>query len=103
MKQFDLLRNPDIVSARMRPYLVVLQSDFLSIVDTVVVAPLALPSRVKPIARLTPMVVVGSSEYVIVTSELAAVPKSALKRVVGSAAAKRDEILAALDLIFVGF
>jgi toxin CcdB len=103
MKQFDVFRNPDSHSARQRPYLVILQSDVLRGVATAVVAPLALSSRFPPISRLTPTVTIAGKEYVILISDLASIPRKVLKRSIGTTATKRDEILAALDLVFVGF
>ena len=103
MRQFDLYRNPDQASARRRPYLVVLQSDLLTIIETVVVAPLALLSRSKSAPRLTPIVEVGGVDHAILVHDMAAIPRSQLKRPVGTAASKRDELLAALDLVFLGF
>lgn len=103
MKQFDIYRNPDAVAARRRPYLVVLQSDFLNVVETVAVAPLALLERTKPISRLTPFVDVAGTKHILLVHELAAIPRGTLKRHAGTAAAKRDEILSALDLVFLGF
>jgi len=103
MKQFDVYRNPDAKAARIRPYVVILQSDFLSIVETVVVAPLASAVRAKPIVRLTPLLDVAGVQYAIYVHDMAAIPRALLKRKVVSAAAKRDEIVAALDLVFHGF
>lgn len=103
MRQFDIFRNPDAASARQRPYLVVLQSDLLNVVGTVIVAPLAPASRFDPVARLTPTFAVGGTDYLIMTHDLAAIPRKVLKRPVGTAESKRDQILAALDLIFLGF
>jgi toxin CcdB len=103
MRQFDICRNPDPASARRRPYLVVLQSDFLSNVDSVVVAPLAPTARTKPVARLTPVTVVAGTEHSLLVQEMGAVPRQALKRVLGTMASQRDEILAAIDLVFIGF
>ena len=103
MRQFDIYRNPDPAFARRRPFLVVLQSDFLSDVESVVVAPLAPASRTRPITRLTPGTEVGGSGYFLLVHEMGAVPRTALKRAVGTMAVKRDEILAAIDLVFIGF
>ena len=103
MKQFDIFRNPDPVFARRRPYLVVLQSDFLNTVETVVVAPLAPATRTKQIERLTPAIEISGTPHVLLVHEMAPVTRTRLKRAVGTMAAKRDEILAAVDLIFVGF
>jgi len=103
MKQFDICRNPDPAFGRRRPYLVILQSDFLGAVESVVVAPLAPATRIEPIGRLTPTVDVAGVKHVLLVHEMAPVSRSYLKRVVGTMAPKRDEILAALDLVFLGF
>ena len=87
----------------MRPYLVVLQSDFLRAVETVIVAPLAPMDRGKFIVRLTPMIDLGGKQYLIMIHEMGAVPRSMLKRTAGSAMLQRDEIASALDFLFSGF
>lgn len=103
MRQFDFFRNPDPVSARRRPYLIILQSDLLNVIDTVVVAPLAPVSRIKLVPRLTPVVEIAGVDHAILVQDLAAIARSQLKRPLGNASAKRDELLAALDLVFLGF
>ena len=42
-------------------------------------------------------------DYVVLTQELAAVPRSSLRRTIGSLAEWRDEITRALDVLFIGF
>jgi len=103
MKQFDIYRNPDTQSARRTPYLVVLQSDFLSVVESVVVAPLVPLARRKPVARLMPIIAVAGIDHVLLAHEMAAISRALLKRPAGTAAPARDEIIAALDLVFLGF
>jgi hypothetical protein len=103
MRQFDLYRNPDTASAKRRPYLVVLQSDLLTVVETVVVAPLVPLARSKSAHRLTPVIAIGGVEHAILVHDLAAIARSQLKRAAGTAVSKRDELMAALDLVFIGF
>jgi toxin CcdB len=103
MRQFDVLRNPDPASARSRPYLVVLQSDLLQVMETVVVAPLARSRGVAPVKRLTPTVEVAGRGYLIMTHELAAVARSELKTPITNVAVLREQITSAIDLIFFGF
>ena len=103
MKQFDIYRNSDPQSARRRPFLVVLQSDFLSVVDSVVAAPLVPLARTKPIARLTPVISVAGNDHALLIHEMSAISRSLMKRAVGTAASRREEIVAALDLVFLGF
>ena len=103
MKQFDIYRNPDLQSARRRPYLVVLQSELLKVIDTVVVAPMAPRERVQLVPRLMPTVEVSGVDYAILVHELAAIARAQLKRPIGTAESERDALLAAIDLVFVGF
>jgi toxin CcdB len=103
MRQFDLYRNPDPISARRLPYLVILQSDLLAVVETVVVAPLVPAHRVKAVPRLMPTIEVAGVEHAVLVHDMAAITRSHLKRQVGTAAAKRDELIAAVDLVFTGF
>lgn len=103
MRQFDLFKNPDPISARRLPYLVVLQSDLLAIVETVVVAPLMPAHRVKVVPRLMPSIGIAGVEHVVLVHDMAAIARNQLKRQVGTAAAKRDELIAAVDLVFTGF
>jgi toxin CcdB len=103
MRQFDLYRNPDPPSARRRPYLIVLQSDLLEVMETVVVAPLARAKTTMPIKRLTPVVEIGGHQYLVLVHEMAAIPRQELRKRVESAASLREALTAALDLVFFGF
>jgi toxin CcdB len=103
MRQFDVVRNPDPTSAGIRPYLVILQSDHLDAMDTVVVAPLARVKKFAPVKRLTPAVTIAGRNYVVMTHELAAVARSDLKAATTNFSVIRDEITSAIDLIFFGF
>jgi hypothetical protein len=51
---------------------------------------------------LHPAVEVSGSLYVVLVEETAAIPRQMLGRVLGSAEAKRYEIIAALDMLFTG-
>ncbi len=103
MRQFDLFRNPDAKSARRYPYLVVLQSDLLGGMETVVVAPLAKLKGLTPVKRLTPTIEIDGKSYLIMIHELAAVARDELRKLVGKAAGMRDSITSAIDLVFFGF
>jgi len=56
----------------------------------------------KPIERLNPQFEVEGRKVVMLTPELAGVPRKALGEVVGDLARERDKIIAALDLAFTG-
>ncbi len=103
MKQFDLFANPLPSARRAMPYIVLLQSDFARTGRDRVVAPLIVRSRTPPIEwRLMPRVVVEGRELNILIPGLTAVSASELGKPVGSLAAERDAIVAALDFLFLG-
>jgi toxin CcdB len=104
VNQFDIHANPFPRSRERQPFLVVLQSDLISrSLDTVVVAPLEAASGGKYADRLNPAVTIGDRPFVLVAQELVAVRKSVLGAPRGSLGHERDQIIAALDLLFTGF
>jgi toxin CcdB len=102
-RQFDVVANPDPVEAAHRPYLVVLQSDVVSGLATTVVAPLVPREQMQGAQRLNPVLPVAGQEFWLATHELFAVDQRILGRRVATLADRRDEIIAALDFIFIGF
>lgn len=105
MAQFDVFPNPAATSRHIIPYLVVLQSDLLGRFDNVVVAPLRIKAQdtAIPVLRLNPLVDIGGQVHFLRPQELAAIPVRSLKGCVANLSAQRDEILAALDILFTGF
>jgi toxin CcdB len=105
MARFDVYPNNSQQSADV-PYLLDVQSEVLSALDTRVVVPLRRRSRF-PTARhpanLMPIVTVENVECILETPKLAAVPVRILKTPVASLAANRFEITAALDFLFHGY
>jgi toxin CcdB len=100
MAQFDVYRNP---GRGTFPLLVDVQADLLAQLATRVVVPMARRKRFgKPITRLNPLCTIRGVEYVLVFQELAAVPLSALGAPVTSLSSRRDELVAAIDLLFTG-
>lgn len=51
---------------------------------------------------LNPRIPVGGIDYILLTHLLAAIPLSTLGEPVASAQSQRDQIIAALDLLFTG-
>lgn len=105
MSQFDVCRNPDPGSNARIPFVVVLQSDFLDAIENHVVAPLRLKSdnSIVPVIRLNPIVNIDGADYLVRVQDLATVPRRMLKTPITNLSAERDNILAALDLLFTGF
>ena len=101
--QFDVFVNPIAAARRHYPFVVVLQSDFVDGGREQIVAPLVPRKSLSAIAgRLTPIVVVESSDHAVLVPALAGVRRSDLEVRVASLAAARTEVLAAIDLLFFG-
>jgi toxin CcdB len=105
MSQFDVYPNPNPSSRARVPYLVALPSDLLGSFDATVVAPLRLKTDafVIPVLHLNPVMHIDGEEYFLRPQELAAIATRSLKHPVTNLSAQRDEIIAALDLLFTGF
>lgn len=56
-----------------------------------------------PVPMLHVPVVVNGEEYLILMTQMVALPSSSLGPVVGTAVAARDEIVRAVDLLVIGF
>lgn len=104
MAQFDIYRNPNAETNQMVPYLLDVQADLLESLATRVVVPLiAASAMAKAIRHLNPQFQIGDAAVVMSTAELAGVSIRAIGEKVGSLKEHRDEIIAALDFLFVGF
>jgi toxin CcdB len=102
-RQFDIVANPDAEDAALRPYLVLLQSDLVSNLRSVVVAPLVAREAFTGAKRLNPLVRVEGREFWLATHELFAIDRRLIGRTVGNLDSERDAVIAALDLLFTGF
>jgi toxin CcdB len=100
MAQCDIYRTP--VHGGVE-FLLDLQDDLLENLATRVVAPLVKPDMVGQAMRtLHPRIWMGNEPYVLLTHLLAAIPAASLGECVGSAKTQRQEIVAAVDLLFTG-
>lgn len=104
MPQFAVCRNPNPASRSAFPLLLDVQSDLTDPLGTRVVVPLATLSSLKGMAitTLTPVFEIAGKRYLMLTPQLAGVPKRLIGAQVASLARERDTILAALDLLFTG-
>jgi len=104
MAQFAIHHNPNPATRARFPLLLDVQSPLLDDLATCVVVPLApaAPRSAAPIARLMPVLEIGAEHYVMVTPQLAGVPRKTLGPVAGDATAHRAAIIAALDLLLTG-
>ena len=101
MAQFDIYENP---LSREFPLVLDVQSEVLLRLTTRVVVPMASAKHwaPRPITRLNPTTRHDGVDYVLVFQELAAVALTTLGPRVGSLAKRRDDLVAALDLLFTG-
>lgn len=99
MARFAVYGNPGGAG-----YLLDIQADLLSHLNTRVVVPL-LPLDIapKPARTLNPVFEMEGGSVVMVTQFMAAVPAQVLKSPVLSLENRRNEITAAVDLLFQGF
>ncbi|WP_022976560.1 CcdB family protein [Nevskia ramosa] len=102
MAQFDVHAVP-AADADYAPYLVELQSDLVSGLDTALVAPLVRRADAGPIVHhLNPVIRFGDDELVLRIGELVSLPRTVLGRKVGSIKSDREALMAAIDVIFFG-
>lgn len=103
MTQFDVHRTRGDV-ARLAPFLVLLQTDFLSDLASVVVAPMRPVSAHGPVLkRLHVAVQFLGQDHVVASEQLVSLPRSALGAREGSLAEHRQALLSAVDFLFLGF
>ncbi|HEV2269764.1 MAG TPA: CcdB family protein [Steroidobacteraceae bacterium] len=101
--QYEVVDNPVPRARRAFPFVAILQSDLADTGSDRIVAPLVPGSRIPGVVgRLMPIVKVNGVEYALIVPRLAAVPAVELRAVKGSLSTYRNEIVAALDLLFLG-
>jgi len=101
-RQFDVFKNTDKETADAHPYLIVLQSDVITALDTCIVAPLVSPKTIKYFERLLPIVTMNKRSYTIAIPDMAAIPSAAVGNPIANLESERYRIVAAVDLVFTG-
>jgi toxin CcdB len=96
----DLFRNPD--TASRAPLLLDVQADLLADLATRILVPLTPATTTDKPSRLTPIFELAEGRYVMLTPQLAGVPRRHIGAKIGSLADKRGDIIAALDMLFTG-
>jgi toxin CcdB len=103
MMQFDVFDNPIPRARGDFPFVVVLQSDVASSGRNRIVAPLVPRKRMTKLAgRLTPVVSVGGVDHVLLVPRMTSVPAAALQPTKAQLVAHRDDIVSAIDFLFLG-
>lgn len=99
MARFDVYANPD-----GNGFLVDVQADLMSHLNSRLVIPLV-ASGIAPIPMkiLNPAFQIEDATYLLLTQQMAAVSVQMLKRPVLNVNNRRDEIVAAIDLLLQGF
>ena len=101
--QYDVVDNPIPRARRAFPFVAILQSDLADTGSDRIVAPLVPSARIPGVAgRLMPIVKVEGVDHVLIVPRLTAVPAAEFRAVKDSLSTYRNEIVAALDLLFLG-
>ncbi len=105
MTQFTVYKNKNPHTRAEAPFLLDIQNDLLSGLETRVVVPLRSASALKGkvLKTLTPLLVIEGASFVMLTPQLAGIPKSELGAPVAQVQQHRAEIIAAIDLLVTGF
>lgn len=101
MARFDLYH---VANWRI-PLMVDVQSDYLDGIASRVVIPLRVADQdLEPVLlQLKPILKIGNSQYILVTTDISAQEIAWLGKPVGNIAEHRDAITAAMDFLFQGF
>lgn len=102
MAQFDVYANPLGGIAEEFPYVVDVQSEFLSALDTRVVVLLGRQQRFLPLPHLAFPVTITDDTLWFYPTQMLTLRKSSLGRVITPLADCRDAIIAALDRLITG-
>jgi toxin CcdB len=104
MAQFTVCRNKNPQTRSAIPFLLDVQHDLLDDLETRVVVPLCSISAMKGkvLRTLTPVLEVEGESFVMLTPQLAGIPKSELGAPVARFDQHRFEIIAAIDFLLTG-
>jgi toxin CcdB len=104
IRRFDVFRNPESRSVKTFPYLLVLQSELLDGLLTVVVVPLLRRATLAgaQAQRLNPGLIVEGEMVYMLTQQIGSVATKSLSKHVTNLDSERMVITQALDLLFSG-
>ncbi|NOZ54948.1 MAG: plasmid maintenance protein CcdB [Gammaproteobacteria bacterium] len=104
MAQFDVFKNKNRSTSTLYPYLVEIQSNLLSDLQTTVVMPLTLVNNYggNKLRTLHPIFLILEKQYLSITTLIAGVDRNTLGENIFSLSESRDEIISALDFMITG-
>lgn len=104
MRQFDVFENPFSKGRSAVPLLMVVQHDRASETASVIVAGLAPLAKAKTLAnsRLYPVVRIAAKDYVLLTPNMAAIPRKRLEKRIANIESDDRRIIGAIDMLFTG-
>jgi toxin CcdB len=103
VSQYDVFDNPIPRARRAFPFVAILQSELADTGRDRIVAPLVPRSRMSAtVGRLTPIVKVGGVDHVLLVPRMTAVSAADLRALRDRLTSHRDEIVAAIDYLFLG-
>jgi toxin CcdB len=102
--QFTVYKNTSPQSRKFFPYLLDVQSDLLSQLQTTVVIPLGKLSDVSSqvMTTLCPIIEIEGKEYGAITQQLASIDKKLLGAKIADLSDRRFDFISALDFIISG-
>ena len=103
MSQYDVFDNPIPQARRAFPFIAILQSEIVDTGRDRIVAPLVPRTRMSgTVGRLTPLVKVADVDHVLLVPRMTAIAATDLRAVKDRLTAYREDIVAALDFLFLG-
>jgi toxin CcdB len=104
MAQFDVFTNPSPTTRKLFPYIVDIQSQYLEDLATRIVIPLGKASAFANTSMkgLTPEISFHDEKLLLLTPQIASIPKIKLHNPIGSLAHFRTDIMNALDFAIFG-
>lgn len=101
--QYEVFENPIPRARRAFPFVSILQSDLADTGSDRIIAPLVPCARISGVVgRLMPIVKVLGVDHVLVVPRMVPVTAADLRAAKDSLSGYRNEIVAALDLLFLG-
>lgn len=104
MAQFDVYKNPSKTSGKFFPYLVDIQNNYISEIDTRIVIPLGKAEHFQNqiMQRLQLEIHYNDQDLVLMTPQISSISKKLLRTPIGSLGHLRQEIIDAMDFAITG-